>query len=114
MSKFARQLPKSYMCDTCLDTVERQKICITCSFQAEGMIVLDHLRKIIPDIPVVFLVTGYHFAQTYAYRDRVAKEWHLRSSTCFRTNLWRSRSHNLEFSTSPIPRSAASSVRSNR
>ena len=51
--------------------------CFTCSFQAEDMIVLDLLRKRIPDIPVLFLDTGYHFAETYAYRDRMAKDWNL-------------------------------------
>jgi phosphoadenosine phosphosulfate reductase len=51
--------------------------CLTCSFQAEDMIVLDLVRKRVPSIPVLFLETGYHFAQTYAYRDRIAKEWSL-------------------------------------
>ena len=51
--------------------------CITCSFQAEDMIVLDLLRKRRPDISVLFLDTGYHFAETYAYRDRMQSEWHL-------------------------------------
>lgn len=53
------------------------KACITNSFQIEDMMVLDLLRHIEPDIPVLFLDTGYHFPETYAYRDRVAKEWNL-------------------------------------
>jgi phosphoadenosine phosphosulfate reductase len=28
-------------------------------------------------IPVLFLDTGYHFAETYAYRDRMAREWKM-------------------------------------
>jgi len=52
-------------------------ICITCSFQAEDMIVVDLLRKRMPSIPVLFLDTGYHFADTYAYRDRMAAAWNL-------------------------------------
>jgi len=55
----------------------RGSFCITCSFQAEDMIVLDFLRKRLPNIPVLFLDTGYHFAQTYAYRDQMAEAWHL-------------------------------------
>jgi phosphoadenosine phosphosulfate reductase len=51
--------------------------CLTCSFQAEDMIVLDLVRQRIPSIPVLFLETGYHFPQTYEYRDRMAKEWSL-------------------------------------
>jgi phosphoadenosine phosphosulfate reductase len=51
--------------------------CITCSFQAEGVIVLDFLRRMVPDVPVLFIDTGYHFAETYSYRDRLAKRWNL-------------------------------------
>ena len=51
--------------------------CITCSFQAEDMIVADLLRKRLPKIPVLFLDTGYHFSETYAYRDRMTKAWGL-------------------------------------
>ena len=31
----------------------------------------------IAKIPILFLDTGYHFAETYAYRDRIAREWSL-------------------------------------
>lgn len=51
--------------------------CITCSFQAEDMIVVDLLRRRLPKIPVLFLDTGYHFSETYAYRDRMTKVWEL-------------------------------------
>ena len=63
--------------DTLLAMDDGKKACLTCSFQAEDMIVLHLLRKRIPEIPVLFLDTGYHFAETYEYRDRVAKEWEL-------------------------------------
>jgi phosphoadenosine phosphosulfate reductase len=51
--------------------------CITCSFQVEDMVVLDLLRRRLPDIPVLFLDTGYHFPETYAYRDRMAAAWNM-------------------------------------
>ena len=54
-----------------------QAPCITCSFQAEDMVVLHMLRRIRPDIPVLFLDTVHHFAQTYAYRDEMAARWQL-------------------------------------
>ena len=41
------------------------------------MIVVDLLRKRLPKIPVLFLDTGYHFSETYAYRDRMTKAWDL-------------------------------------
>jgi phosphoadenosine phosphosulfate reductase len=53
------------------------RACLTCSFQAEDIIVLDLLRQRLPNIPVLFLETGYHFAETYEFRDRLAKEWQL-------------------------------------
>ena len=62
---------------TVLGAHSGQPTCLTCSFQAEDMIVLDLVRKRIPSIPVLFLETGYHFAHTYEYRDRMAKEWSL-------------------------------------
>lgn len=54
-----------------------QRACLTCSFQAEDMIVLHVVRERIPRVPVLFLDTGYHFAETYEYRDRMANEWSL-------------------------------------
>lgn len=51
--------------------------CLTCSFQAEDILLLHLTRELRPNIPVLFLDTGYHFAETYAYRDRIAAEWHL-------------------------------------
>ena len=50
---------------------------VTNSFQAEDMIVLHIARQHVPDVPVVFLDTGYHFAEVYEYRDRMAGEWNL-------------------------------------
>ena len=47
--------------------------CLTSSFQAEDMAVAHLLRQRIPDVPVLFLETGYHFAQTYEYRDRMTQ-----------------------------------------
>jgi phosphoadenosine phosphosulfate reductase len=51
--------------------------CLTCSFQAEDVLLLHFVRALRPEIPVLFLDTGYHFAETYAYRDRIATDWRL-------------------------------------
>ncbi len=53
-------------------------VCVTNSFQAEDMVVLHMVRRILPEVPVVFLDTGYHFAEVYAYRDRMAAEWGMK------------------------------------
>ena len=54
-----------------------QAPCMTCSFQAEDVVVLHMLRAIAPRIPVLFLDTVHHFADTYAYRDDLARRWDL-------------------------------------
>ena len=56
---------------------EPGRACITSSFQAEDMVVLDIVRHWLPGIPVLFLDTGYHFRETYIYRDRIAAAWNL-------------------------------------
>jgi phosphoadenosine phosphosulfate reductase len=71
------ELKAEEVLDAVLDTHAGQRACLTCSFQAEDMITLDLVRKRIPSIPVLFLETGYHFSQTYEYRDRMAKDWSL-------------------------------------
>ncbi len=63
--------------DAVLAASENARVCLTSSFQAEDMAVLHMLRKRISDVPVLFLDTGYHFSQTYEYRDTMAKEWSL-------------------------------------
>jgi phosphoadenosine phosphosulfate reductase len=51
--------------------------CLTCSFQAEDVVVVDLVRQVRPDIPVLFLETFHHFAETLAYRDELAARWRL-------------------------------------
>jgi phosphoadenosine phosphosulfate reductase len=51
------------------------RACFTCSFQAEDMVALHLLRQADPDIPVLFLDTGYHFPGLLAYRDRMVESW---------------------------------------
>jgi phosphoadenosine phosphosulfate reductase len=51
--------------------------CVTSSFQAECVVLVHMLREVRPDIPVLFLDTVHHFAETYAYRDEIAARWNL-------------------------------------
>lgn len=60
-----------------IETLNLNNACITCSFQAEDVVVLHQTIQQRPDIPVLFLETGYHFPETLAYRDRIAAEWNL-------------------------------------
>ena len=58
-------------------SANREDICVTSSFQAEDMVVVHLVRESFGDVPVIFLDTGYHFSETYEYRDRLAHEWNL-------------------------------------
>ena len=51
--------------------------CVTCSFQTECMALVDLVIERQPNIPVLFLETGYHFPETYAYRDEMTERMHL-------------------------------------
>ena len=52
-------------------------VCLTCSFQAEDVLLTKLAIELDPKIPVLFLDTGYHFKETYEYRDQIARDWNL-------------------------------------
>ena len=47
-------------------------LAVSTSFQTQSMPLLDMVRRIMPDIRVLFLDTGYHFWDTLTFRERVA------------------------------------------
>ena len=51
--------------------------CFTTSFQADGVVLLHMIRRIQPDIPVLFVDTMHHFPETLAYRDELSARWNL-------------------------------------
>src|SRR5215467_13523329 len=80
MTSHLLEIAEALTPETLIDRVLEEsfgRVCVTCSFQAEDMAVLDMLRSRVPEVPVLFLDTGYHFAETYAYRDRMAAKWKL-------------------------------------
>jgi phosphoadenosine phosphosulfate reductase len=60
-----------------VDVSAKGTVCLTSSFQTEDMVVLHMLMRHLPNVPVIFLETGYHFAELIAYRDRMVNEWGL-------------------------------------
>jgi len=70
-------LPPEQALEAVLAANTSTRVCITSSFQAEDMIVTQLLKNRMPDVPVLFLDTGYHFPQTYEYRDRMTRQWSL-------------------------------------
>jgi phosphoadenosine phosphosulfate reductase len=53
------------------------RACVTSSFQTECVALVHMVIAERPDIPVLFLDTGYHFAETYAYRDQMSERLQL-------------------------------------
>jgi len=77
--------------------------CLTCSFQAEDVLLLHLARELRPDIPVLFLDTGYHFPETYTYRDRITVDWKLNLTNLLptRTVAEQELEHGLLYQTAP-------------
>jgi phosphoadenosine phosphosulfate reductase len=50
-----------------------ERIAIASAFQAEGTIVMHLATQISPDIPILFLETGYQFAETLAFKEQLAE-----------------------------------------
>ena len=51
--------------------------CVSASFQLESVVLLHLLRQQQPDLPVLFLDTLHHFAETTAYVEELSRRWRL-------------------------------------
>lgn len=49
----------------------------SCSFGAEGIVLIDLISKVKSDARIVFLDTGFHFKETYELIDRVKEKYPL-------------------------------------
>jgi phosphoadenosine phosphosulfate reductase len=74
--QFATQLVREQLHEVTDERVT-EEVCVTSSFQAEDVVVVHLVKELLPRVPVVFLDTGYHFAETYEYRDRITRDWNL-------------------------------------
>jgi phosphoadenosine phosphosulfate reductase len=50
-------------------------VVLTCSFQHDGVALAHMLRTVAPDVPIVFLDTGFHFCETLAYKDELVRRF---------------------------------------
>lgn len=48
-------------------------VMLTCSFQHDGVVLAHMLQQIAPQVPIVFINTGFHFPETLAYRDEIVR-----------------------------------------
>jgi phosphoadenosine phosphosulfate reductase len=54
-----------------------ERIAIASAFQAEGTIVMHMATQMRPEIPILFLETGYQFAETLAFKEQLAERMEL-------------------------------------
>ena len=50
---------------------------VACSFGKDSLVVLDKVRRIKPDIPIVFNNTGVEYPDTLLLRNKLKREWNL-------------------------------------
>ncbi|HEY7283148.1 MAG TPA: phosphoadenosine phosphosulfate reductase family protein, partial [Actinomycetota bacterium] len=50
-----------------------ERVAVASSFQAEGTCVIDMAVKLRPEIPILFLETGFHFAETLAFKEQLTE-----------------------------------------
>ena len=57
-------------------TIDR--LAIATSFQSSGMVILHLMKDIRPDVPVLFLNTGFHFQETLDFMHEIVSSWDLK------------------------------------
>ncbi|MGH2673139.1 MAG: phosphoadenylyl-sulfate reductase [Actinomycetota bacterium] len=67
---FARAHPREIV-RWALEEPALPRIALASAFQAEGTCVMHMATEIRPDVPVLFLETGFHFAETLAFKTRL-------------------------------------------
>ena len=55
----------------------KPRLVATSSFQTQSVALLHLISRACPDVPVIFLDTGYHFPETLAYRDQLVQDFGL-------------------------------------
>ena len=50
-----------------------ERVAIASAFQAEGTAVMHMAARIRPDVPILFLQTGFHFAETLAFKQKLTE-----------------------------------------
>ncbi|CAK0738164.1 Adenosine 5'-phosphosulfate reductase [Gammaproteobacteria bacterium] len=53
------------------------EIAASSSFQTQSVPLLHMIASTVPQLPILFIDTGYHFPETIAFRDRLVHSWNL-------------------------------------
>jgi phosphoadenosine phosphosulfate reductase len=49
----------------------KDRVVVSSSFQTQSVALLHLVSQVCPELPVIFVDTGYHFPETIAYRDQL-------------------------------------------
>ena len=60
-----------------LETSGLERIAVASAFQSEGTVVMHLATRLRPNIPILFLETGYQFAETLAFKEQLAERLSL-------------------------------------
>lgn len=55
----------------------KPQLAVSSSFQMQSLPLLHMIANLTPDLPVIFLDTGYHFPETLLFRDQIVELWGL-------------------------------------
>jgi phosphoadenosine phosphosulfate reductase len=58
------------------ETIDR--LAVATSFQSSGLVILHLLRDIRPELPILFMDTGFHFPETLEFKERIRDLWDLK------------------------------------
>ena len=53
------------------------RLAVATSFQSSGLVILHLLKDIRPDVPVLFLDTGFHFPETLEFKQEITELFNL-------------------------------------
>src|SRR5690606_29765753 len=65
-----------------------QNIAMSSSFQTQSVPLLHMASRIIPNLPIFFIDTGYHFWETLMFREQIAQDWSLNIIDLNRDPRW--------------------------
>ncbi len=68
-ARFEHEEPREILRWALVDS-DLERVAVASSFQAEGTCVIDMAAKLRPDVPILFLETGFHFAETLAFKEQ--------------------------------------------
>src|SRR5215475_215518 len=53
------------------------RLAMTSNFGAEGVVLIDHLARVAPRTPIIYLETGFQFAETDELKERLRARYEL-------------------------------------